>query len=110
VSLFHCDAFYRHSRIKYYLKDRWVLRIETVAGDTYDLGYCVASSTWTNLPPRLRASTTGCWRLCGFTGEKFWPTTSRGWRAKDKSFRFIALCVSEEAECEDGLPGWGQFT
>ncbi|WP_432841106.1 hypothetical protein [Dactylosporangium sp. CA-092794] len=32
------NAFYRHSRIKYYLKDRRALRIETVINDTYDLG------------------------------------------------------------------------
>ncbi|HEX2173377.1 MAG TPA: hypothetical protein VHL09_13140, partial [Dehalococcoidia bacterium] len=32
------NAFYRHSRIKYYLKDRRALRIETVVNDTYDLG------------------------------------------------------------------------
>jgi hypothetical protein len=31
------NAFYRHSRIKYYLKDRRALRIETVINDTYDL-------------------------------------------------------------------------
>lgn len=32
------NAFYRHSRIKYYLKDRRALRIETVINDTYDIG------------------------------------------------------------------------
>jgi hypothetical protein len=32
------NAFYRHSRIKYYLKDHRALRIETVINDTYDLG------------------------------------------------------------------------
>ena len=32
------NAFYRHSRIKYYLKDRRALRIETVINDTCDLG------------------------------------------------------------------------
>jgi hypothetical protein len=32
------NAFYRHSRIKYYLKDGRALRIETVINDTYDLG------------------------------------------------------------------------
>lgn len=32
------NAFYRHSRIKYYLKDRRALRLETVVNDTYDLG------------------------------------------------------------------------
>jgi hypothetical protein len=31
------NAFYRHRRIKYYLKDRRALRIETVVNDTYDL-------------------------------------------------------------------------
>jgi DNA-binding HxlR family transcriptional regulator len=31
------NAFYRRSRIKYYLKDRRALRIETVINDTYDL-------------------------------------------------------------------------
>jgi hypothetical protein len=31
------NAFYRHSRIKYYLKDHRALRIETVVNDTYDL-------------------------------------------------------------------------
>jgi hypothetical protein len=31
------NAFYRHSRIKYYLKDQRALRIETVINDTYDL-------------------------------------------------------------------------
>jgi hypothetical protein len=32
------NAFYRHSRVKYYLKDHRALRIETVVNDTYDLG------------------------------------------------------------------------
>jgi hypothetical protein len=32
------NAFYRHSRIKYYLKDRRALRIETVINDAYDIG------------------------------------------------------------------------
>jgi hypothetical protein len=32
------NAYYRHSRIKYYLKDRRALRIETVINDTRDLG------------------------------------------------------------------------
>ncbi|MFU8874459.1 hypothetical protein [Micromonospora sp. SL4-19] len=32
------NAFYRHSRIKYYLKDQRALRIETVINDTYDIG------------------------------------------------------------------------
>jgi hypothetical protein len=32
------NAFYKHSRIKQYLKDRRALRIETVVNDTYDLG------------------------------------------------------------------------
>jgi hypothetical protein len=31
------NAFYRHSRIKYYLKDHRALRVETVVNDTYDL-------------------------------------------------------------------------
>jgi hypothetical protein len=31
------NAFYRHSRIKYYLKDGRALRIETVINDAYDL-------------------------------------------------------------------------
>jgi hypothetical protein len=30
------NAFYRHSRVKYYLKDHRALRIETVVDDTYD--------------------------------------------------------------------------
>ncbi len=30
------NAFYRHCRIKYYLKDQRALRIETVVNDTYD--------------------------------------------------------------------------
>jgi hypothetical protein len=32
------NAFYRHSRIKIYLKDGRALRIETVINDTYDIG------------------------------------------------------------------------
>jgi hypothetical protein len=32
------NAFYRHSRIKQYLKDGRALRIETVINDAYDLG------------------------------------------------------------------------
>jgi len=32
------NAFYRHSRIKYYLKDGRALRVETVINDTYDVG------------------------------------------------------------------------
>jgi hypothetical protein len=32
------NVFYRHSRIKYYLKNCRALRIETVVNDTYDLG------------------------------------------------------------------------
>jgi hypothetical protein len=32
------NAFYKHSRIKQYLKDGRALRIETVVNDTYDLG------------------------------------------------------------------------
>src|SRR6516164_9507980 len=32
------NAFCRHSRIKYYLKDRRALRIETVINDAYDIG------------------------------------------------------------------------
>jgi hypothetical protein len=32
------NAFYRHSRVKYYLKDRRALRIETVINDAYDIG------------------------------------------------------------------------
>jgi hypothetical protein len=32
------NAYYRHSRIKYYLKDHRALRIETVVNDTRDLG------------------------------------------------------------------------
>lgn len=32
------NAFYRHSRIKTYLKDGRALRIETVINDTYDIG------------------------------------------------------------------------
>ncbi len=32
------NAFYRHSRIKYYLKDHRALRIETVINDAYDIG------------------------------------------------------------------------
>ncbi|MFR9781084.1 hypothetical protein ACL02O_34250, partial [Micromonospora sp. MS34] len=31
------NAFYRHSRIKYYLKDQRALRVETVINDTYDI-------------------------------------------------------------------------
>jgi hypothetical protein len=32
------NAFYRHSRIKYYLKNGRALRVETVINDAYDLG------------------------------------------------------------------------
>jgi hypothetical protein len=32
------NAFYKHSRIKQYLKDGWALRIETVVDDPNDLG------------------------------------------------------------------------
>src|SRR5258707_1624007 len=32
------NAFYKHSRIKQYLKDNRALRIETVVNDTHDLG------------------------------------------------------------------------
>jgi hypothetical protein len=32
------NAFYRHSRIKYYLKDHRALRVETVINDAYDIG------------------------------------------------------------------------
>ena len=32
------NAFYKHSRIKQYLKDGRALRVETVVNDTYDLG------------------------------------------------------------------------
>lgn len=32
------NAFYRHSRIKYYLKDHRALRVETVINDTHDIG------------------------------------------------------------------------
>lgn len=32
------NAFYRHSHLKYYLKDHRALRVETVINDTHDLG------------------------------------------------------------------------
>ena len=54
------NAFYRHSRIKQYLKDGRALRIETVINDPEDLGVGAACSTSTNCRPGHVRSTPHC--------------------------------------------------
>jgi hypothetical protein len=51
-------AFYRHSRIKQYLKDGRALRIETVINDAYDLGCPRRQSHLDELQSRARAVNT----------------------------------------------------
>jgi hypothetical protein len=49
------NAFYKHSRIKQYLKDGRALRIETVINDTYDLGCQRRLHNMPELQARARA-------------------------------------------------------
>ncbi|MDN5749360.1 MAG: hypothetical protein L0H64_12725 [Pseudonocardia sp.] len=50
------NAFYKHSRIKQYLKDGRALRIETVINDTYDLGAQRRLHNLPELQARARAA------------------------------------------------------
>jgi hypothetical protein len=50
------NAFYKHSRIKQYLKDGRALRIETVINDTYDLGCQRRLHNMPELQARARAA------------------------------------------------------
>ena len=50
------NAFYKHSRIKQYLKDGRALRIETVINDTYDLGVQRRLHNLPDLQARARAA------------------------------------------------------
>jgi len=52
------NAFYRHSRIKQYLKDGRALRIETVINDAYDLGCLRRLAHLDELQSRARAVNT----------------------------------------------------
>ncbi|MGH3559658.1 MAG: hypothetical protein ACRDTK_19545 [Mycobacterium sp.] len=52
------NAFYRHSRIKQYLKDGRALRIETVVNDAYDLGCLHRLQHLDELQTRARAVNT----------------------------------------------------
>src|SRR6185503_11606474 len=56
------NAFYRHSRIKQYLKDARALRIETVINDPEDLS-CRRCTISTNCRPAPVRSTPPCWIL-----------------------------------------------
>jgi hypothetical protein len=57
------NVFYKHSRIKQYLKDGRALRIETVINDAYHLGLKRLLPTWTTCRPRPVRSTSDCWTL-----------------------------------------------
>jgi hypothetical protein len=48
------NAFYRHSRIKTYLKDGRALRVETVINDAYDIGVLRRIEHFTELTARAR--------------------------------------------------------
>ena len=50
------NAFYRHSRIKQYLKDGRALRVETVVNDPYDLGVQRRLHNLPDLQARARAA------------------------------------------------------
>ena len=49
------NAFYKHSRIKQYLKDQRALRVETVINDTYDIGCQRRLHNLSELQARARA-------------------------------------------------------
>ena len=57
------NAFWRHSRVKQYLKDGRALRIETVVNSPDDLGCRAACTTSPNCRPGPVRSTPGCWTL-----------------------------------------------
>ena len=59
------NAFYKHSRIKQYLKDGRALRIETVINDTHDLGCNAACTTCPNCRPKPVPPTVACSILNG---------------------------------------------
>ena len=54
---FIVNVFYKHSRIKQYLKDGRAMRIETVINAPRDLGCNAACTTSTNFRPRPVPST-----------------------------------------------------
>ena len=57
------DAFYKHSRIKQYLKEGRALRIETVINSPTDLGVNRRLTTWPNSSTRLASPTVVCWNV-----------------------------------------------
>ncbi len=57
------NAFWRHSRVKQYLKDGRALRIETVVNSPDDLGCRAACTTCPSCRPGRVRSTPGCWKL-----------------------------------------------
>ena len=57
------NAFYKHSRIKQYLKDQRALRIETVVNASGDLGCQRRLVNLGDLQARARAVMPGCCRL-----------------------------------------------
>jgi hypothetical protein len=75
------NAFYRHSRIKPYLKDGRALRIETVVNDTEDLGcrrrgargQAPQGPPATGHPPACRARVLNWSRAFGYLGDTHQP-------------------------------------
>jgi len=82
------NAFYKHSRIKQYLKDGRALRIETVINSPDDCGVTAAWSISTNWPPAPAWSTGACsilnvsvravsWRVQPLSGSPGPPSLRR---------------------------------
>jgi len=57
------NLFYKHSRIKQYLKDARAMRIETVINTPRDLGCNARLPNLDDLQDKARASTAGSWML-----------------------------------------------
>jgi hypothetical protein len=61
--VFLVNVFYKHSRIKQYLKDGRAMRIETVVNVPRDLGCNAPCPTWTNSRPKPAPPTGAYWML-----------------------------------------------
>ena len=57
------NVFYKHSRIKQYLKDGRAMRIETVVNAPRDLGCNARLPNLAELQAKARAATTAYWKL-----------------------------------------------
>jgi len=57
------NVFYKHSRIKQYLKQGRAIRVETVCNSPTTSAASVAWSTWTSCKPERVQPTTACWTL-----------------------------------------------